>query len=129
MDWLRRMMYGRYGSDQLSFGLLAGCIICVAFARMTRWDIFGFLNLLLFALCLFRIFSRNIAARRRENEKFLEKWNPIKDKLMGILSSSGDATHRFYRCPGCRSKLRVPRGRGKITITCPYCHAEFVKKT
>lgn len=132
MDWLRRMMYGRYGSDQMSYGILVGCVLCVVFARITDWSIFGFLNLLLFALCFFRILSRNITARARENEMFLAKWNPLKEKLLGLLSLSpagGDANHRFYRCPGCKSKLRVPRGRGKITITCPHCHAEFIKKT
>lgn len=130
MDWLKRMMYGRYGVDQLSYGLLVGCMLCVVFARITNWSIFGFINMLLFALCFFRILSRNVTSRRRENEQFLAKWNPIKDKLAGKFNTAGsDATHRFYRCPGCKSKLRVPRGRGKITITCPYCHAEFIKKT
>jgi len=53
---------------------------------------------------------------------FPAMWNSLLDRM-------GDKTHRYYRCPGCRQRLRVPRGRGNIVITCPKCHREFTKRT
>ena len=78
-----------------------------------------FCCLVFLTLALLRMFSRNIPARRRENA-----W------LLGLFRRPADAkTHRRFRCPKCHQKVRVPRGKGKIQITCPQCGEKFIKKT
>ena len=119
-DWFRNLMLGRYGSDKLNVVLL----LCGA-AMMVLGSIFGeklaFLNLLAYlplGYCIFRTYSRNLEARRRENAMFLNFLNHLKDK-----------DHRYFRCPRCKQTVRVPRGRGKINIRCPKCNERFIKKT
>ena len=68
--------------------------------------------------CIFRMYSRNIEARRRENAAFVNFFNHLKDK-----------EHRYFRCPRCHQTVRVPRGRGKINIRCPKCSERFIKTT
>ena len=67
---------------------------------------------------IYRMYSRNIEARRRENTAFLRFFSRLTDKQ-----------YRYFRCPQCGQQLRVPRGRGKISITCPKCHNQFIKKS
>lgn len=90
----------------------------------------GWLRLTLYALALagviyayFRMFSRNLSKRQRENAVVLQKWNVIK------LRFRQRKTHRYYRCPKCKAVLRVPRGKGKITVICRQCANRFDKKT
>lgn len=118
----RNFMVGRYGTDKLNMVILsvglAACLIS-AFFRNPR------INLLLTAVsyglmfwALFRSFSRNTYKRYQENRKFLQFFDRLKDR-----------DHRYYDCPKCRQVVRVPRGKGKIAITCPKCRERFVKKT
>ena len=96
----------------------------------TKGDLFNWLGLFLIGYSYFRMFSKNIPARYAENQKFLNirynvmvKWNLKKKHLIE------SKTHRFFKCPQCKQKVRVPKGRGKICITCPKCKTEFVKKS
>lgn len=119
---LRRFMTGRYGTDKLNTYILgAGLILCllsifipVALANFV-------LTLLAYGLmiwALFRTFSRNTYKRYQENRRFLMLLDRIKDR-----------EHRYFDCPRCRQPVRVPRGKGKIMITCPKCGEKFQKKT
>ena len=130
LNWLRRFMYGRYGTDQLDIALLVLYCIILVIAR-----IFGLISLSILALAivvyaLFRMLSRNVAARSKENQKFLSVWYKIKGWFQKRKYRLNDRkTHRYYRCPGCKQTLRVPKGKGKIEITCPHCQRHFIKKT
>ena len=144
IDWLRRMMYGRYGVDQMAWVLCGSYFICRLLYLLTRWVFWSYLELALMIFCFYRIFSRNIPKRQAENEKMLLVWRRIAPSLQGF-SGVGSAlhnqmytwtrrvkdlpTHRTFACPTCGQKLRVPRGRGKIAISCPKCGADFVRKT
>ena len=119
-DWFRNFMLGRYGSDKLNVALLIFGV-----ALMLLGSLFGkklaVLNLLAYLpliWCIFRMYSRNLEARRRENAAFLNFFSHLKDK-----------DHRYFRCPRCKQTVRVPRGRGKINIRCPKCSERFIKKT
>ena len=132
-DWFRRLgvrlaaatrsfMQGRYGTDKLNTAILvAGVIACV----LSMWIRFPFLNWLLTVLsyvlmgwAVFRMLSRNTYKRYQENRKYLQFVERIKDR-----------EHKYFDCPRCRQPVRVPRGKGKIAITCPKCREKFVKKT
>jgi ribosomal protein L37AE/L43A len=67
---------------------------------------------------IFRSFSRNVYKRYQENHRFLLFFDRLKDRK-----------HKIFQCPRCRQMVRVPRGKGKIAITCPKCRERFIKKT
>jgi uncharacterized paraquat-inducible protein A len=75
------------------------------------------------------MFSRDIARRSRENQTFLTKMQPVFRWWRQLNARVRDRDHRYYRCPCCKQVLRVPRGRGKIAITCPRCRTVLNKKT
>ncbi|MCI9510633.1 MAG: hypothetical protein HFF10_12985 [Angelakisella sp.] len=128
MNWFRRFMMGRYGVDQLSFAMLLFSMVLVMFTRGRFWPL-AILGVIILGLSYYRMLSRNISARAQENGKFLRWWYRVKGSWDGFVNRLNDKGHRYYRCPGCRQWLRVPKGRGKIAITCPRCKREFIKKT
>ena len=118
---ITRFMAGRYGMDKLNSVLLWTSVIVVVVAMFLPGLlklIFTVLAYLLMVLVILRIISRNTYKRYRENRRFLI-----------ILDQLKDRNHRYYTCPRCRQPVRVPRGKGKISITCPKCREKFVKKT
>ena len=121
LNAMQRFMAGRYGHDRLNLTMLVvGCVLC--FVQMLVPSGVGvvmtILSEALLILSLFRCFSRNTYKRYNENRKFLLLIDRVKDR-----------SHRYYACPKCRQTVRVPKGKGKIAITCPKCREKFVKKT
>ena len=119
---LRNFMMGRYGTDRLNMLILSVGLVASLLSVIFK---FAPVNMALFALsygmmfwAIFRSLSRNTYKRYQENRKFLQLVGRIKDR-----------DHRYFDCPKCRQMVRVPRGKGKISITCPRCREKFVKKT
>ncbi len=126
---LRQFLYGRYGNDQLNLGLvLFGCVLTVI---LSFFDIYALrlIGTVPYIVALIRAMSKNIYKRRQENEKFLKLTAPLRKAVTEKINQSRDKQHRYFKCPDCRRVLRVPRGRGKIKISCPHCSKEFIKKT
>ncbi len=126
----RKFMIGRYGVDLLSKFMLGTAVVLLVFAMGFRNNFLNTLACLLVLLCYFRMFSRNYQKRAEENQKFLE----LKGKAATFLKREKEyfeqrKTHHIYKCPSCKQKIRVPKGKGKICITCPKCHTEFIKKS
>ena len=121
-QWLRHFMTGRYGTDKLNMTILTcGVIISVVSVFMPFPQIKMLLTFVAYGLmiwAIFRCFSRNTYKRYQENRKFLMLMDRIKDRQ-----------HRYFSCPRCRQPVRVPRGKGKIAISCPKCGEKFIKKT
>lgn len=127
-------MIGRYGVDELAKTLNVIVLVCLLIsmfgARSLVFTVFYWIGIALMIYNCFRMFSRNVPKRYEENQKFLNlryravaKGNTLKKRW------SQRKTYRFYKCPDCRQTVRVPKGRGKICITCPKCRREFVKKS
>ena len=130
MAWLRKIMMGRYGTDQLSIALLVLYFLMSVAARAANLYVIMLISYIPLALCFYRMLSRNTSRRYRENVQFLKYWDPIRLWFYHTANKMKDLkTHRYYKCPKCSNTLRVPRGKGKISITCPVCRTEFVKKT
>ena len=128
---LRRFMYGRYGSDQLNMAILVAAVLVsltnsvltVFLRESTVYSgiVAPILSVIVYGLLIysfFRMFSRNIYKRQRENRRFTQLWMRRKDR-----------NNRYFRCPNCKQTGRVPRGRGKICIRCPKCGEKFTRKT
>ncbi len=130
MNWIAKLMYGRYGTDQLGFFMLISLFVLNLLWAATDWNIFYWISIVLCVICIWRIFSKNVNRRYTENQKFLQITAPVRRWFSEKFSAGRDLkTHCHFRCPSCKQKIRVPRGKGKIQITCPKCRHEFVKKT
>ena len=131
-----RFMYGRNGADKLGQVML-----WVYLAVFLLQMVFGALELtvpavlcevLMYALmitALFRMFSRNLAKRRAENQKFLNWWWRVKNGRAAAKARRADTDHKYFTCNQCKTVCRVPTGKGKVIITCPKCGAQIQAKT
>lgn len=125
-DKFVRFMSGRYGIDQLYYGLMVAYLVLLVANAFIRSTIIDILMWTVLTWMIFRSFSRNVYQRRLENEKFLKIWNRIKAKCsLTIRRIKEIKTRRFRKCPHCKTMLRLPRKTGKHTVECPCCHYEF----
>jgi hypothetical protein len=130
MNWLRKFMMGRYGSDQLSTVLIILSVMLTLIAGLINLPLLASISYIPLGICLFRMLSKDIAKRRMENYKFsilispAYSWFKKKQKHLKDFK-----THKFFRCPKCNADLRLPKGKGKITITCPKCNTDFSRRT
>ena len=123
---LRRFFYGRYGSDQLNLAMLIGMAVlsalnCILYILLGSSLLYALLSVVvdtLLVLSVFRMFSRNIPRRQAENQSW-----------QNFLARLRDRDNRYFRCPSCKQRVRVPRGRGKINIRCPKCGEKFLRKS
>jgi len=129
MKKIREFLMNRYGMDTFNRALIIFYIIFLFLSLITRKDIFMYISLALAIYQVFRAFSKNFAARSKENQQFLKLWNPVKRKYYSIKKKLSDKTHRYYKCPKCKTEIRVPKNKGKIRITCPKCKDQFIKNT
>ena len=126
---IQRLMFGRYGADELGRALLWVGFGLFLVSLPTDSALANGLSLAIYAVALFRMLSRNHAARRRENEWYCRKTAPITRRARLWRNMLGDKEHRYFRCPGCKTYLRVPRGKGRISITCRSCGCNFMKES
>lgn len=132
-NFLQRLMYGRYGTDQLNLFLLVVFLLlwlAEAFVRnQVAIAVLSWISLLLAAAMIFRIMSRNYSRRRAENDAFLKVFGPVIHWFKRKRNQARDKDHVYFKCPTCSQTLRVPRGKGKISITCRNCGTVFQEKT
>ncbi|MDE6956927.1 MAG: zinc-ribbon domain-containing protein [Lachnospiraceae bacterium] len=125
-----RFMYGRYGIDTLGKYMIGAALVTIVFSNIFDSSVFAMLSWGLIILAYFRMFSRDIYKRSGENQTFLNKtfkmrrWLAVQKNMF-----SQRKTHHIYHCPGCRQKIRVPKGKGRIEIRCPKCNTTFIKNS
>lgn len=123
-------MQGRYGADQLYRVMLIGGAVLVILSNFIFEVFFLLLGWILVVLAFVRAFSKDYSRRYAENQKFLELTGKIR-KVFGkqryVMEQRKD--YHIYTCPQCRQKIRMPRGKGKVEISCPKCHTKFIKKS
>lgn len=127
---ISRFMMGRYGVDDFSRFLLAVSFAFLVLDLIFRRGLFYMAAILLLAYTYYRILSKNHNKRYAENMKFTK----YKNKFIGIMRIKKShmeqrKTHHIYKCAKCKQKIRIPRGKGKIQITCPRCGYQFYKKS
>lgn len=127
---LERFMAGRYGIDPFGQFTLITTIILILIASFTRSGILSSLSWVLFFYTYFRMFSRNVYKRAAENQAYLNKTYKLRNWFTRQKSMLEQRKiHHIYRCPSCRQKIRIPRGKGKIEVRCPKCGTTFIKRS
>lgn len=121
-----RLFRGRYGSDQLNTALIISVLALsvvnnLLYILIHSTLLYGILSTLYIGIVILvfcRMFSKSIYRRQAENQKWLNFLKRIKDR-----------NHKYFRCPHCKQRVRVPRHKGKINIRCPRCGEKFIRKT
>ena len=131
---LRQFMIGRYGVDDLSRAQIIVSMVLLLVSTFLsaffRVNILYWLGLALLIYSYFRILSRNVSKRYEENQRYLNaKYRAVVKKNNLKKRWAQRSTYRFFKCTQCKQTVRVPKGRGKICITCPKCKTEFIKKS
>lgn len=125
-----RFMQGRYGNDELGNFTLIAMLVLIVLSAITNWQILYSVALVLLIWSYYRMLSKNISKRYAENQKFLNWWRDVKKPFkQEIYYMKQRKTHHIYTCPNCKQKIRIPKGKGKIKVTCPRCKHSFVKRS
>ncbi len=123
---LFQFMYGRYGVDQLYYGLFVLLIVLVVINTFAQSVAVYALELIVMAVMVFRSFSKNHAKRRAENAAFLKLWKPVKGWFILQRDRIRDRKdYRYRKCPKCKAMLKLPNKKGKHTTNCPRCKNKF----
>ena len=137
---LRSFMNGRNGADHLSMALLWTGLVCYLLGSIIGsiqgspvWGILGMLlNTVGFACyiyCIVRMFSRNLDKRRAENRRYVTLMEKKKtERRQAKVRFQNRKKYKYFKCPGCKAWLRLPRGSGVVTVTCSRCHTSFTQK-
>ena len=132
-DWQRKAaewLKGRQGPDDLAVSSVNLAVVLVLVNVFARQAWLGWLALALVLYAMFRIQSTNLGARSRENASFLKALGPVRPWVQNPKAAL--AEHKAYKhaaCPSCKQRVRVPRGKGKLRVTCPACHTKFEVKS
>lgn len=127
----KKFMAGRYGVDQLSNALNVLFFILVIIGLFTRNTLILYLSLVPMFYNYFRMFSKNFSKRYNENRIYTNMTAPVynyfqKLKLKFQSKKKRDKKkYKYYHCKNCGQELRIPRGKGKVVITCPICKHSF----
>ena len=126
----QRFMYGRYGMDGLGQCIMWMALICIMLSWFVDGPVFHIASLALLVWGYFRMFSRNTQKRYQENSvyyRFVEKIKNFFRRQKSYIKQS--RTHHIFKCPQCKQKIRIPRGKGKVAIRCQRCGTEFIKNS
>ena len=134
-DKFYRFMQGRYGVDQFAKFTMGVALVSIVLAIFVNTgssagSLLDMLGLVAIVYTYFRTFSRNISKRAQENQKYLSATAKLRQRLnkeKNMMKQRKD--YHIYTCPSCGQKVRIPRGKGKIEISCPKCHSKFVKRS
>lgn len=125
-------MQGRYGVDQLSNFLIGAAVFIALLGMFVRIPVLNILCWLLIIIGYVRIFSKNTSKRYAENQKFLNKTFGIRNAFARLkyrmkYGKQSPDPYYIYQCRKCGQKIRIPKGKGKIMVTCPKCKHQFKK--
>ena len=127
---INRFMYSRYGLDSLSKMLVVCALVIDLISALANSIVISVIALVPFIVAVLRILSKNKAKRVKENYRYLSYTQQIRKNARKLKQQIIELrTHKYYKCPSCKTKLRVPRGKGKVKITCPKCRESFVAKS
>ncbi|WP_178626022.1 hypothetical protein [Frisingicoccus sp.] len=127
---LQRFMAGRYGVDKMNQVLSVCSLILIVFGIFFKVSLLYWVGLAVIIYIYFRMLSKDIPRRYAENQAFLQQYYRLTGWFTGKKQSmERNKGYRIYKCPQCRQKVRVPKGKGKISIHCPKCSNDFIRRS
>lgn len=128
-DGLRKFMTGRRGADELSLALLITGLVLSILSSITRVGLFYLVGLVAYGFSIFRMFSRNLQKRYAENVKFTTFWRGFRSNARQFVNRVKNLRkYKYFKCPECHSRLRLPRKVGEVTVTCGKCRHAFKQR-
>ena len=129
-NWFQKMMAGRYGVDQLSNAMFILSISVILGSILLESSVLNTVGIVLLLVGYLRMFSKNINSRYKENQKFMNFHKSIFGRFKGYNSQMGSMwKYKYFKCPNCNQRLRVPKGKGRLNVKCPKCKNSFVRRT
>jgi len=126
---IQNFMKGRRCADELSLALLITGVVLSMLSSILRLNILYLLSLAIYIFALYRMFSRNLEKRYAENAAFLKLWRGKGAATRQFFNRMKNLKkYKYFKCPECKSRLRLPRGVGEVTVTCGKCHHAFKQK-
>ncbi len=126
----RRFMIGRYGNDKMNQVISVIALILILVGAFAGVPVVDRMGIVLIIYIYFRAFSKNIQARYAENQRFLKLYYRITGPFAAKKAARDrNKGYKIFKCPNCKQKVRVPKGKGTISIHCPKCHQDFIKRT
>jgi len=123
---LSRFMYGRYGADQFSRAIVIASLVLLVISNFTGLLLLYYLSFAGYVYAVFRMFSRNIDKRSRENEAYLQKTASWRTEYAQAKARFRNRKqYKYFKCPQCRTRMRLSRGVGEKQITCRNCQHTF----
>lgn len=123
---LNRLMAGRHGADELSMALLIAGLVLYIIGSFSRLGLLSLISLALYIYALFRMFSRDHQKRYAENQKYLAFTHGSVRQFFVRLKNI--RKYKYFKCPQCHARLRLPRKVGEVTVTCGKCKHAFKQK-
>ncbi len=124
-----RFFSGRRGTDQLGMALLLTSVSLSLISMIFNLQYLSFITFAMWAWALFRMLSKNIQKRERENQWFVSKYAPVATSVKQARARfKNRKIYLYYRCPQCKAWLKLPRHIGLKTVTCGKCGATFQKE-
>ena len=126
----QKFMYGRYGTDEFSFFMLICALVFIVLSRINVLWFLYFPAVFLLIFSSYRCYSKNIAKRRYERDKFLNMKHNFK-KFFSLRKRMWNErkTYCYFKCTGCKTIIRVPKGKGRIEVSCPKCRNKTIRNT
>ncbi len=126
---LARFMSGRYGADQLSYAMVILALVMTVVGALSGLGLLTLMADALLIVMFVRMLSKDRYRRAHENQVYLEKTQNVRRAVTEWMNRvKNSKKYRYFTCPKCKSRLRVPRGVGSVTITCKSCGNKFDKK-
>ena len=128
-EGFRRFMAGRYGADSFSQTIIIAGLVLFLLAAFTRIGLFSILAMALYIWAIFRMYSRNGEKRSQENARYMAATRKLRTSVNQARTRlKNRKKYRYFRCPNCHARLRLPRGVGEVTVNCGQCKHSFRKK-
>ena len=120
---LQLFMRGRNGVDELNRILTYAMLIVYVLSLFTGSTILYYISFIGLIYIMYRMLSKNLYVRREENRKFMTWMETTRIRF------EQRKDYKIFRCKGCGRNIRVPRGKGKIEVTCPMCGKKTIQRT